>query len=374
MLAAAAINYTTFFDPVGTHPDIVVAAIAARSVSKAHAQIAKYGLGADVKAYGSYEELLADPSIDVVYTALPNGLHAKWVIAAAEAGKHVLVEKPIAANAADVARIREVSDRTGKVVLEAMHWRFHPVAHLVRDKIKSGQYGAVRSIHVNMVLPGGVLSTDDIRFKYDLAGGASMDLCYLLSAANYICNEDGTAKMTVKSAVPRINKIDANIDDAMDLTLEFAQGGDSSQKPIVAMTHGDLNPPKLLGVLPKYWEAVPSFTIELEQAHLHVENFVCPHVNHSVVIQRKAANGKPKGSKEAFTAYVGGSAWGNRGQRWWTSYRYQLEAFVDAVRAKDGSQAPPCWVSLEESERVMGLVDAVYDKAGLPRRKSARLE
>lgn len=367
VLSAAAINFTTFFDPVSTHPDITISAIAARSAPKAQAQITKYSLGANVKAYGSYEELLADKDIDVIYTALPNGLHARWVIAALEAGKHVLVEKPVAATAADVRLIKEAAERAGKAVLEAMHWRFHPAAHAVHDVIASGDYGKVKSFKANMVLPGGALAADDIRFNYALAGGASMDLCYVMSAANFICGSKD-AKVTVTSAKPRISKFDKNIDEAMDTTLEFASA-DGEDGVIKAATHGDLNPSKLLGVLPRYWDAVPSFTIELDRATLHLDNFVGPHMNHSISIQPK------EGKKKTVSAYQGGSAWGDRGQRWWTSYRYQLEAFVDAVRAKDaGGNPPPCWVSLDESLAVMELVDAVYDKAGLPRRSSTGLK
>lgn len=319
---------------------------------------------------------MSDPTIDLIYTALPNGLHAQWVIKALEKGKHVLVEKPIASTASDVDKIRAAADKSGKVVLEAVHWRFHPVAHLVKETIESGKYGKVEGFSTNMVLPGGVLSSDDIRFRYDLAGGASMDLNYVLSAARYICNSKGDATVDIQEAKARINAKDPKVDEAMDTVLVFTHPEDGSK--ITSKTHGDLNTPKLLGIIPRLWDATPSFTVELTKARLHLDNFVGPYISHSVTITHKDANGKLTGKKESLSAYKGGSHWGERGQKWWTTYRYQLEAFVDMIRAteagnKDGKGAVACWVNLDESKGVLELIDGVYDKAGLPRRESAGL-
>lgn len=374
VLSAAAINWTAFYDPVDTHPDIVVAGVAARSLDKAQAQIDKYKL-TGAKAYGSYDELLSDPEIDTVYTALPNGLHAQWVIKALEKGKHVLVEKPIASTAADVELIRAAANKSGKVVLEAVHWRFHPVAHLVKEKIESGEYGKLESFQANMVLPGGGLGADDIRYRYDLAGGASMDLNYVLSAARYICNSRGDLTVDVQEAKPRINANDNKIDEAMDTVIVFTRAEDGSK--VTSKTHGDLNPAKLLGVIPKFWDAMPSFTVELSKARIHLDNFVGPHMSHTVTISHKDDTGKLTGKKETLSAFKGGSLWGDRGEKWWTTYRYQLESFVDMVRAteagkKDG-EGVACWVDLDESKGVLELIDGVYDKAGLPRRESSGL-
>lgn len=372
-MSAAAINWTGFFDPVESHPDVVLAGVAARSRDKAQAQIEKYNLQ-NVKAYGSYDEMLADPDIDVVYSALPNGLHAHWVIKAMEAGKHILIEKPITGTASDVDKIQECAKRTGKVVLEAMHWKFHPAAHLAKEKIDSGDYGAVQSITSRMVLPAGTLVADDVRFQYDLAGGATMDLIYVLSTASYFAGFQHDTVTEVEKATPRISSDNAQIDEAMDVELLFKTPG----KPDVrCSTHADLAEPKLLGLLPKYWNLAPSCTIELERASIVFQNFVGPHVTHSINVFAKDGNGNLTGAKESFTQYKGGPQWGERGEKWWTSYRFQLEAFVDLVRAKqqgrEDTEGPGSWHSLETSRDVMAVIDAVYDKAGLDRRQSRGL-
>lgn len=97
VLGAASITFSSLFEPAGSHPGVVIRAVAARSLAKAEAQIAKYKLNAT--AYGSYDELLADPDIDAIYIPLPNGLHCEWAVKSMKAGKHVLIEKPIASNA-----------------------------------------------------------------------------------------------------------------------------------------------------------------------------------------------------------------------------------------------------------------------------------
>ena len=371
VLSAARINWAAFFDPVDTHPDIVVSAVAARSLDKAQAQIDKYKLP-NAKAYGSYEELLADKDIDVVYTALPNGLHAEWAIKSMEAGKHILIEKPVASTASEVKRIQECSARTGKIAFEAMHWQYHPAAHAVRQEVESGKHGKVQSLYAKMTLPGGTITPDDIRLRYDLAGGATMDLCYVISCALYFCDPKSTASVEVTKATPRINATDAKIDEAMD--VEFIVRDAETDVQIPCTTHCDLAQPKLLGLIPKLWDAYPCCTIELEKSQINVENFAVSHLKHSIVIKAKDASGKLTGQKDTIQCFKDGPKWGRKGEQWWTTYRYQLEAFVNEVRAVEKGQdiktAQSGWPSLTETEQVMTVIDAVYDKANLPRRVS----
>lgn len=125
ILGAAEINYVSIIEPVSTHPAALITAIAARSKPRAEAQIAhhKESLPGEVKAYGSYEEVIHDPDIDAVYIPLPNGLHYRWTLAALEAGKHVLVEKPITSNAREAREVAAAARRNGKVALEAFQDR-----------------------------------------------------------------------------------------------------------------------------------------------------------------------------------------------------------------------------------------------------------
>ncbi|KAK3723586.1 hypothetical protein LTR37_001838 [Vermiconidia calcicola] len=367
VLGAAEINFVALFDPIFTHPGVTVNAIVARSLSKAQAQIDKYQLK-NIKAYGSYVELLDDPDIDAVYIPLPNGLHCEWAIKAMEAGKHVLIEKPIASNAEQARRIREVSEKIGKVALEAFHWRFHPAAHQVKEIVDSGKHGNVISVYAQFYVSAGFLKDDDIRFQYDLGGGACLDLAYVFSGTTYFASDDIRAsKFNVLAATPRLASVDKKVDAAMEAIFEVEQPG---RPTIVCNVSADIARPKLFGLIPKLWEGTPSLSIELEKARIDFPAFVGPWLNHTITITEKKDDGSLSTTKHTEQCYSGGPQWGEgRGERWWTSYRYQLEAFAEMVRAQEAEKeyAGPT-LSLDESVRVMELIDAVYQKADLPRR------
>ena len=159
-----------------------VHAIASRETSRAQEAAAELGID---KAYGSYEALLADPDIDAVYIPLPNHMHVEWTTRAAEAGKHVLCEKPIGLTAADAEQLIQVRDRTGVLIQEAFMVRTHPQWLGALDIARSGRIGVVRSIT-------GYFSffNDDpanIRNIKAYGGGGILDIgCYLVNTARMI--------------------------------------------------------------------------------------------------------------------------------------------------------------------------------------------
>ena len=159
-----------------------VIAIASRDVKKARLAAEQLGIR---RAYGNYEELLADPEIEVVYNPLPNHLHVLWTIKAAEAGTHVLCEKPIAMTAAEARKLLEIRNRTGVEIEEAFMVRTHPQWVKVLELIKEGRIGTVRSI-------SGAFSYNNrdpknIRNIADFGGGALMDIgCYLVYVSRLI--------------------------------------------------------------------------------------------------------------------------------------------------------------------------------------------
>ena len=137
------------------------------------------------KAYGSYEALLADDSIEAIYNPLPNNLHVPWTIRAAEAGKHVLCEKPIAVNAAEARTLIDVRDRTGVLIQEAFMVRTHPQWVETRRLIKSGSIGSLRSITGFF----SYFNSDpaNIRNHLELGGGALMDIgCYPINISRFV--------------------------------------------------------------------------------------------------------------------------------------------------------------------------------------------
>src|SRR6185295_7908265 len=158
-----------------------VAGIASRD--RARAQKAARELGIP-KAYGSYEELLADPEIEAIYNPLPNHLHVPWSIKAAEAGKHVLCEKPIAMTVAEARTLLEKQKATGVKIGEAFMVRTHPQWLRTKELIASGRIGELRSI-------SGFFSyfnrdPNNIRNKSEYGGGALMDIgCYPIIAARF---------------------------------------------------------------------------------------------------------------------------------------------------------------------------------------------
>ena len=148
-----------------------MAAVASRDVSRAQqAFAAEHGIAG---VYGSYEVLIADPDLDAVYNPLPTALHGRWTRAALAAGKHVLCEKPFTANAAEACEIAELAAKSYRVVMEALHYRYHPFAIRVEQIIASGELGKLQRVEAVSCYWQRKLS--DIRYNYSLAGGALMD-------------------------------------------------------------------------------------------------------------------------------------------------------------------------------------------------------
>ena len=129
ILGAARIAPMALIQPARRVPEAQVVAIAARDGAKARAFAAKHGIP---RVHESYDALLADPELDAIYNPLPNGLHCEWTIRALRAGKHVLCEKPIASNASEAQQMADAARETGRVLVEAFHWRYHPLAKRVR--------------------------------------------------------------------------------------------------------------------------------------------------------------------------------------------------------------------------------------------------
>lgn len=141
------------------------------------------------RAHGSYEALLADPEIDVVYISLPNHLHAPWTIKAVEAGKHVLCEKPLALSAEEVDEVQAAARRHGRVVMEAFMYRHHPQTLKVQELVKSGSLGEVKLIRGSFSF---VLSREgDVRLDPAMGGGSIWDIgCYPISYARSVLGEN----------------------------------------------------------------------------------------------------------------------------------------------------------------------------------------
>jgi xylose dehydrogenase (NAD/NADP) len=161
-------------------------AVASRSLDAASAYAREWGIE---RALGSYDALLSDPGIDVVYVPLPNGLHAEWTVRAARAGKHVLCEKPLAITVAEVDAIAAAARESSVAVAEAFMYRHHPQTSRVRDLVASGTLGRVRLVRGSFSFT--LTRPHDVRLDPAQGGGALWDVgCYPLSFARYVLGKE----------------------------------------------------------------------------------------------------------------------------------------------------------------------------------------
>src|SRR5258708_34658850 len=170
ILGAARIVPSSLIKPVQQVVEVTVAGIAARDTARAQAFAQKHIIP---RMFASYDALLADTTINAVYIPLPNGLHAPWTVRALQAGKHVLCEKPFASNTAEAEQMAEAAHQSKLVLMEAFHYRYHPLAARMKEIISSGELGTLRRIEAWLCFP--LLSRHDIRYNLSLAGGPTMD-------------------------------------------------------------------------------------------------------------------------------------------------------------------------------------------------------
>jgi predicted dehydrogenase len=194
---------------------VEVLGIASREEAQARAVADELGIP---RAYGSYEALLADPDIDVVYIPLPNHLHLDWTMAAARAGKHVLCEKPLALTGDDAQRMVNVAANEGVRLMEAFMYRLHPSWEAVRQMVHGGRIGQLRSIDTFFSYYND--DPDNIRNQLDAGGGALYDIgCYCINLSRLLFDGEPTG---ISAAVHR--EPTSGVDVLTSALLEFPTG------------------------------------------------------------------------------------------------------------------------------------------------------
>lgn len=195
---------------------VELAAIASRDLAKAKEAASKFGLP---QAYGSYEELLADPAIDVIYNPMPNHLHVPWTIKALEACKHVLCEKPIALTAAEAQTLLDASRKHPKQkVMEAFMYRLHPQWQRARQIVQEGGVGELRTIQSFFSYFN--KDANNIRNQSDIGGGGLMDIgCYNISLSRFIFGQEPRRVMGIVEYDP-----DFQTDRIASGILDFERG------------------------------------------------------------------------------------------------------------------------------------------------------
>ncbi|MFI5782269.1 Gfo/Idh/MocA family protein [Nocardia sp. NPDC051570] len=319
ILGAARIAPTALIKPAAADPGVVVAAVAARDPLRARQFADKHGIGT---VYNGYDELIAADDIDAVYNPLPNGLHGRWTRAALAAGKHVLCEKPFTANAAEAREIADLAEDSGRVVMEAFHYRYHPMTRRAEEIIASGELGKLVRVETTLAFP--LPKFSDIRYNYGLAGGALMDAgCYAIHMARVF----GGETPEVVSAQAKLR--DPRIDRAMTAELRFPSG--HTGRISCSMWSSEL-----LRI---------SARIVGERGEMKLFNPVAPQLFGKLSV-RLAHNSRA----ERFPRR--------------TTYAYQLDAFADAVL-----RGGPVPTGPRDSVENMTVIDAIYRAAGLPLRE-----
>lgn len=215
VLGAAGIAITKVIPAIQASTACRVVAIASRDRAKARAAGDKLGIE---RAYGSYDELLEDDDVEIVYNPLPNHLHVPWTIRAAEAGKHVLCEKPIALNAAEARALLEVRDRTGVVIAEAFMIRAHPRWLDVVTRVRGGEIGELRVVSGHF----SYMKTDpeNVRNRVEWGGGGLMDIgCYPIMIARWLFGREPVRVSSVLDRDP-----DMKVDRLTSALLDFESG------------------------------------------------------------------------------------------------------------------------------------------------------
>src|SRR5947209_4553486 len=264
ILGAANIVPAALMKPSQQVAEVTATAIAARDITRAQAFAKKHHIP---QVFASYDELLNDPAIDAVYIPLPNSLHGRWTIRALEAGKHVLCEKPLASNAVEAERMAQAGQQSGLVLMEAFHYRYHPLAARMKEIISSGELGTLRHIEASLCIP--IFSRNNIRYNLALGGGATMDAgSYPINLLRFLSGEEPeVVQATAKLASP-------GVDRRMDAELRFPSG-------ITGHIRASLFSSDLLRI---------GTRITGEQGHMHVLNYVAPQVYHRLSVKTATAH------------------------------------------------------------------------------------
>lgn len=318
LLGAARIAKNALMKPSRDIDEVTVAAVAARDPERARAYANKHGIA---RVHTSYDDLLADPDIDAVYNPLPNGLHATWTLKALAAGKHVLCEKPFAANAEEAREVAAAARASGLVVTEAFHYRYHPLAEKMRTIAHSGELGTIREVRAALCFP--LPRFGDIRYSYALAGGAMMDAgCYPLTLLRLL----GPSEPVVVSATAKLRT--PTVDRAMSVDFHF-QGGATGHLDASMWSR------QLLKI---------SATVTGERGRMCVLNFVAPHLYNRLSVTVDGTTRRERVSGEP-------------------TYTYQLRSFAGAVL-----RGEPNLTTADDAALTMALIDDIYTAAGLPHR------
>lgn len=302
---------TEYVVPAIRASDHEAAAIASRDGDRAESVAADLDIE---RSYGSYEGLLADESLDAVYNPLPNALHAEWTRAAADAGLHVLCEKPLAPTAGEAADLFDYCDERGVTLMEAFMYRFHPRTERALEIVRE-ELGDVRHVEATFTFALGD-HPEDIRLNPDLAGGALMDVgCYAVSAARAFLGEP------IRAYAHAADTYGSGVDSQLAGTLEYPDG-------VTAHVTGGFDTP-----------GTEHYRVLATDGWLEADDCFGPGPDQAVSLTW-AVDGEER--TETFDGV--------------DQYRLEVEGFADAVET---GREPR--VGREETMGTMRIIDALYE-------------
>ena len=318
LLGASRVSRYAVIEPAATVEGVEVVAVAARDPARATLFAEEHRIP---HVAANYDALVKSNEVDLVYNGLPPSAHARWSIAALESGKHVLCEKPFAMNAAEARMMVDAAERTGNVLIEAYHYRFHPLFARVLEIIGSGRIGALRGLDAHFNVPI-ACEPGEIRYDPALGGGAMMDLgCYCVHWARSIMGSEPE----VLSALA--TRHESGVDVAMQALLEFDGG-------VMARVSSSMAED-----VPEGLDAAMAITAE--RGTMTVVNPLAPHAGHELILETADGSSNEEVAGE-------------------TTYAHQLRHVIAALK---GETAPLTGGS--DAVANMVVLDSIYRLSGI---------
>ena len=327
LLGAARISDNAIIKPARLTGDRLVA-VAARHTHRAAAFAEQHGIE---RVLESYQDVIDDPEVEVVYNPLANGLHAPWNLRAIAAGKHVLSEKPYASNAAEARVVRDAAAAAGVHCVEAFHYRYHPLMHRMLELAGNGEIGELVRVEARMLMPPP--PAGDLRWDADVAGGGLMDVgCYAVHAIRDMSVFAGGEPTIVRAWGGEI-PAHPGIDAWLGADLEYPSGLTATMES--GMTHGVLD-----------------FSLRLvgSNGEAYAPAFLIPHMDDRIFV----TVGTEQRVEEP----------GSR-----SSYTYMLEALARTIR-----EGEPFLTDADDAVVTMQMIDDLYVAAGMQPRRTVTLD
>lgn len=314
-LGAARITPPALVEPCKDEPKASIHVVAARSRARAEEFAGEHDISHVVD---SYQDVVDHRDINAVYIPLPITAHREWTLKALAAGKHVLCEKSFASNAAEARDMAQAAEGTGLVLMDAFHYRYHPLFVRAREIYLSGALGTIAQVEARFHVA--VTDASDIRMNYETGGGVTMDIgCYPISWLRHITGAE-PVEVTAEAEIGP-----PDVDVWLKAQMEFPGG-------VIGIAEGDMRAEA---------EFKAFIKVTGSDGTMMVNNPIAPHFGNSIDLDIKGETTSEEFAKRP-------------------TYAFQLDAFIDAVE-----NGTPLLTGAVDAVKQMELIDRCYEAAGL---------